>query len=364
MARLVLKLGSSVVADDRGDLRADALAAVRDAVLERRAAGDEVVVVSSGAIAVGVPALGLAARPAAMAALQACSAVGQLRLYRAWEDLLADAGLRTAQLLLTTHDLGEREAFVGARRTLQQLLDWGVVPVVNENDTTTTEEISFGDNDLLAAQVAILVGAERLVLLTSTDGLYTADPRRDPDAALVAHVEDVEWVLATHDVGATTSTHGTGGMRSKALAAQMAGMAGIPTSVGSGLRPGAVSRLLAGEPEGTSFAAGPARWSSFKLWLRFAKPSRGTVEVDAGAARALRDGGTSLLPVGVSGVRGEFRAGDAVEIEHEGALLAKGLSGYTAGQLRAVMGQRTATVRERLPRAPEEAVHRDQLVLA
>ncbi|MBF6620589.1 MAG: glutamate 5-kinase [Patulibacter sp.] len=363
MSLTVIKLGSSVVADDAGGLRHEGLAAICATVAERHALGERIVVVSSGAIARGIATLRLPERPSAIDQLQAASAVGQGRLFREWDDLLARHGLLAAQVLLTLYDLGDREAFVNARRTLTQLLAFATVPVINENDTTTTDEISFGDNDLLAAQIAIMIGADRLVLLTSTDGLFTADPRRDPNARLVEEIHDVEQALSEHDVGATTSSLGTGGMRSKALAADMAGAAGIPTVVASGLRPEALRRVLAGEPEGTRFVAGPARWSSFKLWLRYAKQPHGTIEIDHGAARAVTQADSSLLPVGVIGVEGDFKPGDAVDIRHDGRIVAKGISGYAVGALRRVMGQRTEQVLAALPGSPAEAVHRDRLVV-
>lgn len=363
MSLTVIKLGSSVVVDDRGTLRRDLLAAFCATLAARHRTGERFVVVSSGAIARGIEQLGLAARPVAIDALQAASAVGQGRLFRDWDDLFGVEDLIAAQVLLTLYDLGDREAFVNARRTLAKLVELGTVPVINENDTTTTEEISFGDNDLLGAQVAIMLGADRLVLLTSTDGLFSADPRRDPTATLVREVHDVEQALADNDVGTTTSTLGTGGMRSKALAADMAAAAGIGTVVANGLRPEALARVLDGEDEGTRFVAGEARWSSFKLWLRYAKPARGTIEVDAGARRAMERDDTSLLPVGVTGVRGDFGVGDAVDVRCDGALVAKGIAGYTSGALRLVMGERTERIRELLPAAPEEAVHRDRLVV-
>ncbi|CAB4958196.1 unannotated protein [freshwater metagenome] len=363
MSLTVIKLGSSVVVDDHGRLRRDLLAALCATVGGRHRDGERFVLVSSGAIARGIEELGLPSRPVAIDALQAASAVGQGRLFRQWDDLLGAESLIAAQVLLTLYDLGDREAFVNARRTLAKLVEFGTVPIINENDTTTTEEISFGDNDLLAAQVAIMLGADRLVLLTSTDGLFSADPRRDPDAELVREIHDVEQALADNDVGTTTSSLGTGGMRSKALAAEMAAAAGITTVVASGLRPEALPRVLAGQDEGTRFVAGDARWSSFKLWLRYAKPARGSLEVDEGARRALARDDTSLLPVGVVAVHGDFKVGDAVDILCDGRLVAKGLSGYASGALRRVMGERTARVRELLPQAPEEAVHRDRLVV-
>ena len=362
MARSVVKLGSAIVAGDDGVLRRDVLSRVCSAVAERRAAGDEVVIVTSGAIAAGVRALGLEGRPSSVDALQACSAVGQGRLYPVYDELLAGHGVTAAQLLLTFFDMSARAQYVNARQTLGKLLEWGVVPVINENDTTATSEISFGDNDFLAAQVAILVGADRLVLLTSIDGLYTADPRRDTDAQLVEHVED-SAALEGLDITQHTSAHGSGGMRSKVLAAEMASAAGIETTICNGARDGVLARVLAGEHEGTRFAAHQTRHSSFKLWLKYAKPSQGTVVVDAGAARALRDGGTSLLPVGVTDVRGEFEAGDAVDVRSGGELLGKGICNYSALELRRAKGLKSAAVHELLPHAADEAVHRDYLVL-
>jgi glutamate 5-kinase len=363
MSLTVIKLGSSVVVDDRGRLRRELLAALCATVAARHRDGERFVLVSSGAIARGIEELGLPSRPTAIDALQAASAVGQGRLFRSWDDLFAAESLTAAQVLLTLYDLGDREAFVNARRTLAKLVELHAVPVINENDTTTTEEISFGDNDLLAAQVAMMLGADRLVLLTSTDGLFSADPRQDPAAELVREIHDVEKALTDNDVGTTTSSLGTGGMRSKALAADMAAAAGIPTVVASGLRPEALARVLRGEDEGTRFVAGDARWSSFKLWLRFAKPARGTIDVDAGARRALSRDDTSLLPVGVVGVDGDFQVGDAVDVRCVGDLIAKGITGYTSGALRLVMGERTERIRELLPQAPAEAVHRDRLVV-
>jgi glutamate 5-kinase len=297
VARTVIKLGSSVVADDAGDLRGETLAAVCDQVAARHAAGDDVVIVTSGAIARGMEVMALPVRPRSIEDLQAASAVGQGKLYRVYDELLRDRGVTSAQVLLTFFDVSARTHYLNARQTLRRLLEWRVVPVINENDTTTTDEISFGDNDFLAAQVAILVGADRLVLLTDTDGLYSADPRTDASAELVGEVTDFEG-LASLDIGHSTSPLGSGGMRSKVVAAEMATAAGIEVAITNGLRPGALGAVLDGAPEGTRFPARQARYSSFKLWLRYAKPSHGTVVVDAGAARALREGGTSLLPVG------------------------------------------------------------------
>src|ERR1017187_2332310 len=297
MSCLVVKLGSSLVADERGNVRADVLARICDELSELQHDGRAVVVVTSGAIARGMGVMSLAMRPRAIDELQAASAVGQGKLYQVYDELLRDRGVPSAQVLLTFFDMSARTHYVNARQTLRKLLEWRVVPVINENDTTTTDEISFGNNDFLAAQVAILLGAELLLLLTDAEGVFTADPHLNPGAQLVDEVEDFD-ALDQLDVGHSGSPLGSGGMRSKVVAAEMATAAGIPTVICNGLRAEALSAVLAGEKEGTRFAAGEARYSSFKLWLKYAKPSRGTLLIDAGAVRAVRDGTASLLPVG------------------------------------------------------------------
>ncbi|HYF24294.1 MAG TPA: glutamate 5-kinase [Baekduia sp.] len=363
MARHVIKLGSSIVAHDDGTPRMEALTGICEAVAERRAAGDDVVIVSSGAIARGMDVMGLAIRPRAIADLQAASAVGQGKLYRVFDELLTGHGLTTAQVLLTFPDLTHRTQYLNARATLQRLLDWHVVPVINENDTTATDEISFGDNDFLAAQVSILVGADRLLLLTSTDGVFTADPRTDPSAQLLREVTDFE-ALSELAITNTTSALGSGGMRSKVVAAEMATAAGIPAVICNGLRGPALKAALAGESEGTRFPARNLGYSSFKLWLKYAKPAHGSLVVDAGAANALRASGTSLLPVGIVDVRGDFQAGDAVNVCEGPIVIGKGITNYASTELRRIRGKRSAEVLEILPRASEEAVHRDYFVLA
>jgi glutamate 5-kinase len=369
MRRVVVKLGSSVVADGDGEPRVEVLARVCDVLADVHGGGGEVILVTSGAIARGMRVMALPERPTAIGELQAASAVGQGKLYRVYDELLRERGLISAQLLLTFFDMSARTHYLNARQTLATLLEWRVLPVINENDTTATDEISFGDNDFLAAQVAVLVAAEELILLTDIDGLFTADPRRHPDARIVSEVSDFA-ALEDMEIGHTTSPLGSGGMRSKVVAADMATAAGIATVICNGLRPEALEAVLAGEREGTRFAPREARYSSFKLWLKYAKPSRGTLLIDAGAVRAVREGSASLLPVGVVDVLGDFNAGDAVDIAEladpngePGATLAKGICNYSAEELRRVIGMKSAAVRDLLPRASEEAVHRDYLVL-
>jgi glutamate 5-kinase len=321
------------------------------------------VIVTSGAIARGMRELDLPLRPRAIDELQAASAVGQGKLYPVFDELLRGHGVRSAQVLLTFFDISARTHYLNARRTLRKLLDWRVVPVINENDTTTTDEISFGDNDFLAAQVAVLLSADRLVMLTDTEGLYTADPRHDSAAELIGEVEDFA-ALESLDIGHAGSPLGSGGMRSKVVAAEMATAAGIETVITSGLRPGAIAAVAGGETQGTRFAPRTSRYSSFKLWLKYAKPAQGQIVVDAGAARALREGGTSLLPVGITDVIGGFDAGDAVEVVDGHAVIGKGICNFSAAELRRVKGMKSSEVREHVPRATEEAVHRDYFALA
>jgi len=364
MASLVVKLGSSIVADASGEVRTDVIEPICAAVAERHAAGDKVVMVTSGAIARGMRLMELPARPATMDELQAASAVGQGKLYRAYDELLTARGVSSAQVLLTFFDMSARTHYLNARQTLSKLLDWGVVPVINENDTTTTDEISFGDNDFLAAQVTILLGCDRLVLLTDTDGLYSADPSRDPGAELIRDVRDFEQ-LEQLDIGFSASPLGSGGMRSKVVAAEMATAAGIPATIANGTDARAVSRALAGDDVGTRFHPQDGKVSSFKLWLKYAKPTHGSLTVDEGAARALRERGTSLLPVGIVDVKGEFNAGDAVEVRAVDGTrpIGKGIVNYSNGELKRIVGMKSDAVRETMPRAAEEAIHRDYFVL-
>jgi glutamate 5-kinase len=359
---LVVKLGSSIVAADDGELRADVLDSVCEQVAGLERGGERVVMVTSGAIARGMRLMGLPVRPRAMDELQAASAVGQGDLFRAYESRLGARGTRAAQVLLTAADVAARANYLNARQTLRRLVEWGVVPVVNENDTTATDEINFGDNDFLAAQVAILLDARLLVLLSDVDGLHRGDPRADPEAELIAEVTDfVE--LEGFEIDERTSAFGSGGMRSKVAAAEMASEAGIPAVICNGTKPGTLGDAARGDAVGTRFAARRGRESSFKLWLKYAKPVRGRVAVDDGAAHVLRESGSSLLPVGIVAVDGSFEVGDAVEVALEDTVIGKGIADYSAGELSRVLGMKSAQVRELLPHAADEVIHRDRFVL-
>jgi glutamate 5-kinase len=288
--------------------------------------------------------------------------VGQGPLFRAYEQRLAKAEVHGAQVLLAAADLQRRTHYLNARQTLRRLLAWHTVPVINENDTTATDEITFGDNDFLAAQVAIMIEARLLVLLTNTAGLHTADPHKDEDAELISEVADPAE-LERYAIGVHSSPFGSGGMRSKSAAAARAGAAGIPAVICDGTAAGTLAAAAAGESVGTRFQPHKERGSSFKLWLRYAKPIHGTVRVDDGAARVLREQGSSLLPVGITAVAGEFETGDAVEVARHGAVIGRGIVNYSASELRRIKGMRSDEVRELLPHASEEAVHRDYFVL-
>lgn len=311
-----------------------------------------IVVVSSGAIALGLGELHRLTRPARVDELQAAAAIGQGTLQRAWRDALAAHGIATAQVLLTAAEVRVRATYLNARATLQRLTEWGVVPIVNENDSTATDEITFGDNDALAAQVALLLRAELLVLLTEAHGLYTRHPS-EAGAELVPEVSD-HHLLTQLELDGGHSSWGSGGMRSKVVAAEMASTGGVSTVIASATEPDALLRAAAGEPVGTRFRAARTRESSYKIWLRHGKPSRGTIVVDDGAKRALVEQGASLLPVGVRDVRGVFAAGDAVDVsDGAGTVFAKGVAALPAREIASLAGRRG----ERL------VLHRDALVI-
>lgn len=327
----VVKVGSSSVTTPDGACDAALLGSIADQVVLARARGTRVVLVSSGAVAVGLAALGITARPTQMARLQAASAVGQPRVLRSWQDAFDAHGLACGQVLLDPADLFSRRQYLLARATFAALLDQGVVPVVNENDATADEEIRFGDNDRLAALVAVLVGASRLVMLTDTPGLFTADPATAADATLIEEVTEIDRALEAAAGG--TSAVGTGGMSSKLAAARLATWSGIETVVADARDAELLARLETDDVAGaTVFRARPRPLAARKAWIAFATPPRGTVGVDQGAHRALR-GGASLLLAGVRRHEGAFLPGDAVEVVCDGELVAKGLVRHSSDEL-------------------------------
>jgi glutamate 5-kinase len=334
---VVVKLGSSLIVDASGRVRRSVLAA---RAADIAVLGEPVCVVSSGAIALGLPVLGLGRRSRSTPQLQAASAAGQVRLQLAWEAAFRRHGLKVAQVLLSAGDLAERRSYLNLRNTLNTLLRLGVVPVVNENDATATDEITFGDNDGLAAQVAVLLGARLLVLLTEVEGVYSANSELLPSGDAVDE--------AAFGVG---SALGRGGIASKVTAARLAAEAGIPTAIASGYGDGVVRAIAAGELRGTAFTASRRQANAFKLWLRHAKPVAGRLVVDDGAREAIVTGGGILLAVGVADCEGAFEEGDAVElVALDGTTIGKGIARASSRELRG------------RPRGVE-AVHRDRLVL-
>jgi glutamate 5-kinase len=361
MAVVVAKIGSSSITDHRGVIDLSAVVKLCHEVIELRDRGHAVVIVSSGAVAAGVAALGLEKRPNDMPTLQALAAAGQSRLMQVYNDILQHYGAVGAQVLLVPNDFINRRQYLHARQTLLRLLDLGCVPIVNENDAIADDEIRFGDNDRIAALVSHLVRADVLVLLTDTDGLFTADPRVDPKAQMVSEVAADDPMLRV-DAGATGSLRGSGGMASKLAAARIASWSGVRAVIARATRPGVLADALAGTPGiGTIFRPHDRHLPARKLWIAFASGSEGTIIVDDGARRAMLERNTSLLPAGVVSVAGHFDDGATVDVAGPGGeVFARGLASIDAITLRQVAGRRTS---ELPPDVPAEAVHRDALVV-
>ncbi len=366
MARrtIVIKVGSSTVTGADGRIDRGYLGSLASQVGRLREEDARVVVVTSGAIAAGLEALDITDRPADMPTLQAAAAIGQVRLLDAYRDAFNAEGAKVGQVLVTRHDVGQRQQYVNACQTLERLLELGVVPVVNENDTTAVEEIRFGDNDYLAALIGMMVHADLVVLLTDIEGLYSADPRVDSDAHLV---EVVDIVTDEHlaAAGGAGSAVGSGGMSTKLEAARALMKAGIPMVVCDGRRPGVIVDAAEGRPVGTLFAGGDAAVKGKKLWLAYAGHPRGSVTIDDGAKVALCLGGKSLLPAGVVDVTGSFVVGDPISVEdREGNVVARGLAGMSADDLQKVRGLKTSEIaRVLVAWNGSEVIHRDHLVI-
>jgi glutamate 5-kinase len=362
--RIVVKVGSALVTDEGRGLDPVAIDRWGAQLAQLRQLGKEVVMVSSGAIAEGVKRLGWPRRPREIHELQAAAAVGQMGLAQVYESCFRAHGLRTAQVLLTHEDLADRTRYLNARSTLLTLLRLAVVPIINENDTVVTDEIKVGDNDTLGALVANLIDADALVILTDQQGLYTADPRRDPSATLLPRVVAGDPSLEGI-AGGAGSAIGKGGMITKVLAAKRAATGGASTVVCSGREPDVLARLAAGEPVGTEFVAQTQRLAARKQWLADHLQLRGAVRVDAGALRALREDGKSLLPIGVVEVVGEFERGEAVAVlDADGREIARGLTNYGASDARRIARRASSEIEAVLGFVEEpELIHRDNLVL-
>jgi len=362
--RVVVKVGSGLVttpgegpsSEHIGRIAADLSALVHE--------GREVALVTSGAIATGVARLGLTARPRSIPEKQAAAAVGQSALMWEYEQAFKKHGIPVGQVLLTGQDISDRSRYLNARNTLLALLGFGVLPVINENDTVAVDEIKVGDNDNLAALVAHLIDADLLVLLTDVDGLYTGNPRQDPSARRLETVEAITDQIQrmVYDASARVSV---GGMATKLQAGQKASASGIPMVIASGREAGLLPRLLKGEPIGTYFQPRDDRLAARKRWIAYAVPPQGRLAVDAGAKKALTERGKSLLPSGVVAVDGQFRAGEVVALTlGDEPEFARGLVSYDADEVRLILGAKTADIARRLGyEGVDEVVHRDNLVI-
>ena len=362
--RLVVKVGSSLVTNDGRGLDGAAVAAWAAQIAELKHASKHIVLVSSGAIAEGIKRLGWTSRPSSMHELQAAAAVGQMGLVQAYESAFAKFGFHTAQILLTHDDLADRRRYLNARSTLFTLLALNVVPIINENDTVTTDEIRFGDNDTLGALVTNLIEADVLVLLTDQAGLFTADPRRDPAATLVRTAQAGDGTLEAM-AGGTGSALARGGMLSKVLAAKRAARSGASTVIADGREERVLTRLAAGEDLGTSLLAPDTSLGARKQWLADHVRLAGRMRLDAGAVRALVRDGKSLLPIGVVGIEGAFERGEIVGcFDPAGREVARGLVNYSAQETARILGKPSSEIQGILGYVDEpELIHRNNLVL-
>lgn len=362
--RLVVKVGSSLVTNEGRGIDAQAIATWAAEIAALRDLGREIVVVSSGAVAEGMKRLSWVRRPQSMQDLQAAAAVGQMGLAQVYETEFRRFGLQTAQILLTHEDLADRTRYLNARSTLTRLIELGVIPIINENDTVVTDEIKVGDNDTLAALVTNLIEADALVILTDQAGLYTADPRSHPDARLLSRVKAGDPRLEAM-AGGAGSLIGKGGMLTKVLAARRAASAGAHTIVASGRESKVLQRLAGGEMIGTSFIADTAKLTARKQWIADQLQLRGALVLDAGALKALLRDGKSLLPIGVSEVQGDFARGDVVAcLSQAGAEVGRGLINYASSEARRIIGKPSSEIESLLGFVEEpELIHRSNLVI-
>ncbi len=362
--RLVVKVGSSLIATRETGLQPERIDRIAEELAAIRRDGRDVLLVTSGAIVSGIQKLGLTDYPRHLPVKQAAAAVGQSRLMWAYEKAFERLGLHLAQILLTHQDLADRRRFLNARHTLTTLLGFGVIPVINENDTVAVDEIRVGDNDTLAAEVALLVDADLLVILSDVEGLFTADPRTDRSATLIPLVDEITDDIARR-AGASQSFEGTGGMVTKLRAARKATAYGIGTVIMNGTQPGRLRAALGGAATGTFFAPRPRKLNSRKHWIAFTLRAKGQLVLDAGAVDALVRRGKSLLPSGLVEVTGEFVPGDAVTcVDQDGKEIAKGLVNFSSEVLTRIKGCKTAEIQAILGSPEyEEAIHRDNLVL-
>jgi glutamate 5-kinase len=363
VGRLVVKIGSSLLADEKAGLKLDVIGRLVDEVAVLIRQGLDVVIVTSGAVALGRVRMGWVGRSLSVHEKQAAAAIGQPLLMHAYGESFARHDLAVAQMLLTKDDLRNRRRYLNASNTSHMLFSAGVVPIVNENDTVVVDEIKFGDNDTLGALTSLVVDAELMVMLTDVDGLYEADPARHASARRIGEVDALTpEILAM--AGDTRSHFGTGGMASKLKAARMATRGGVAAAIVGGNRPGAMARLLAGEDEGTLFLCGTDRQARRKHWIAELLQPAGILRIDAGAERALLGRGSSLLPIGLTAVEGIFDKGECVEVFGPSGRVARGLANYNAEEMRRLVGVASQDIEAVLGyRDFSSVIHRDNLVL-
>ncbi|UTW55829.1 glutamate 5-kinase [Kordiimonas sp. SCSIO 12610] len=359
---IIIKIGSSLLVDEFGDLRQSWLSSVSDDIASLKRIGKQVIIVSSGAIALGKKSLGLTGRPQRLDDAQASAAIGQIKLARAFEESLSKNNQTVAQLLLTLNDLEDRPRYLNARGTLEALLSKDIIPIINENDTVATSEIKFGDNDRLAARVAQLAGADLLFLLSDIDGLYSADPRTDKTAKFFPVVTEITPEILQM-AGPTNTDHGTGGMATKIAAAQIALTSGCSMIIANGHSPSPISRILNGERH-TLFKTSNKPLEARKQWIRSLTSTKGSVTLDNGAVSALKDG-ASILPVGITEVTQGFKRGDLITIlDPSGNNLGHGLVSYDASEIELIKGKKLRDIQKILGYAGRSAlIHRDDLIL-
>jgi glutamate 5-kinase len=364
MKRLVVKIGSNILADEEEGLNTRRISLIAYDISEIQKAGYEVVIVSSGAVAAGMRKLGLREKPTDIKFKQAAAAVGQSSLMWAYEKGFGEYGTKVAQLLLTREDFSDRKRYINSKNTLLTLLTYGIIPVVNENDTVATDEIKFGDNDSLAALVAILIEAERLIILSDVDGLYKKDPRVNTGAELIRQVEEITPCIEGL-AGGVGSSIGTGGMYSKVLAAKSAVLHGIGVHVINGKKKGLLLSVIKGRKHGTFFKPAKNRLSHRKGWIAYSSRPKGDIVLDSGAIKAITEMCRSLLPSGIISVEGDFELGDSVYcVDSAGKRVAKGLTNYSSSDIKKIMGRKTSEIEKMLGyKYSDEAIHRDNLVI-
>jgi glutamate 5-kinase len=360
----VIKVGTSLLRGDADRSTAAVIGDLAASLSRQQRRGERIALVTSGAVGLGCELLKLERRPGEVAALQAAAAVGQGRLMALYQDAFAIRGLAVAQVLLTRGDLASRRRYQRACRTLEQLLQWGVVPIINENDTLATDELRFGDNDTLSALVAVAIGADELVLLTDVDSLYSVDPRADAEASPIAEVRDLAELEQLRSVATGGGQWGTGGMTTKLTAARIATSSGIRVRLADGRDPLVLEALLAGATVGTVFHPSPTPLTDRKGWLAHALLPKGSLHIDQGAERALLERGASLLAVGIQAVEGLFARGEPVRVlASDGRELARGLTSFNSEELKVIIGLGSEAIRRQLGDVGDAVIHRDQLVL-